>query len=544
MMLFLVLHLANLILGIASVDVMHPAMYLSIDPWRTLPGTIILGSAVSIHLALAFYSLFHRRNFRFLSGEGIQYVSGFALPAFLIHHLLGTRILLTLWDIEGDWFLQLFLFWYLAPEWGIVQAVLLVVAWTHGCIGFHRWLRLKPWYEPLRRPALVFAVLFPTLAGAGYVSAGMEMLRFFYEAPPEAATRIIDDWGMTEAMREWLVETTWLCLGTYFILLCVTVLAGRMHRRRALSRIGVRVAYERREVLVCRPGTCLLTTILSAGIPHASVCGGKGRCSTCRVRVTEGIETLQPPSPTERKVLDRISAPPDVRLACQIHPRGDLEIIALVPSSAGPEAGFSQTALVYGEERELAVLFCDIRSFTQFAENKLPYDVVFVLNRYFEIMGQAIEQAHGLIDKFVGDGVMALFGLDRGPVKGSRDALNAAVQMARGIDELNTALASDLAAPLRVGFGLHEGEVIVGEMGYKESKSFTAIGDPVNTASRLEGMTKDFGVQLIVSKQVFSRAGLDDSPFEGRKVQIRGRSKKLEVVLIPSGSQLSLPEQN
>jgi adenylate cyclase len=153
-------------------------------------------------------------------------------------------------------------------------------------------------------------------------------------------------------------------------------------------------------------------------------------------------------------------------------------------------------------------------------------------------MGTAVEQAGGRIDKFIGDGVMALFGIEEGVAVGSRSALEAARRMAQSLEELNRSLISDLREPLRIGIGLHSGAVIVGEMGYGRATSLTAIGDAVNTASRLEAMTKDFEAQLIVSAPLAAHAGVDLGAFPRHQIDVRGRSQTLDIHVVASALEL------
>jgi adenylate cyclase len=257
------------------------------------------------------------------------------------------------------------------------------------------------------------------------------------------------------------------------------------------------------------------------------------------VRVGRGGGSLPAASAEERKVLARIGAAPNVRLACQTAVFADCEVTPLLPATAGPALARARPGYLQGDEREIAILFADLRGFTSLSENRLPYDVVFVLNRYFNAMGKAVEEAGGRIDKFIGDGVMALFGIERGVALGSRNALEAARRMAQSLEELNRSLASDLPAPLRIGIGLHSGPVIVGEMGYGPATSLTAIGDAVNTASRLEALTKEFDAQLIVSAPLAAHAGVDLSAFARHQIDLRGRSQALDIYVM--GSALDLP---
>lgn len=291
----------------------------------------------------------------------------------------------------------------------------------------------------------------------------------------------------------------------------------------------VHLTYPNGRRVAIAPGTSILEASRAAGIPHASLCGGRGRCSTCRTRIGRGFDRLPPPSEAEARVLRRVGAAPNVRLACQLRPTIDLEVTPLLPPTATPADGFLRPSYSQGQEQEIAILFADLRGFTQFSEHRLPYDVVFVLNRYFAATGDAIGRTGGHLDKFIGDGIMALYGLDRGPRRGCQDALRGAAAIARALDELNRALANDLTEPLRLGIGLHVGRVIVGELGYGAVKSLTAIGDAVNTASRLEGLTKEYGCQFVVSEDVAVQAGVDLSTFPLHEVAIRGRSTPLRI---------------
>ena len=195
-----------------------------------------------------------------------------------------------------------------------------------------------------------------------------------------------------------------------FAALLVTLFAARLisgafERRRDF----ITLTYPGERRVSVRRGTSVLEASRLSGIPHASVCGGRGRCSTCRVRIGEGSVDLPPPSADEEKVLQRVGAPPNVRLACQLRPTAPVEVTPLLPPGAEPRDGHSRPAYIQGRETEIAVLFADLRSFTRFSEKKLPYDVVFVLNRYFQAMGMAVIGAGGHLDKFIGDGTMALF---------------------------------------------------------------------------------------------------------------------------------------
>ena len=258
------------------------------------------------------------------------------------------------------------------------------------------------------------------------------------------------------------------------------------------------------------------------------------------MRVLEGHDNLADPSADELRVLKRVGAPPKVRLACQALPSGDISVVPLLPPNATARDAKRRNPDMSGQEKEIAILFADLRSFTQFSEQKLPYDVVFVLNRYFAHMGEAVELAGGHLDKFIGDGVMALFGANTDGDSGARAALTAAKHMSQKLSVLNTQLGDELNEPLRIGIGIHSGPAIIGEMGYGTAFGLTAIGDSVNTASRLEAMTKEFGAQLVFSEDVASKAGLDVSGLTHKTAAIRGREEPISIYVCEDAEKLSL----
>jgi adenylate cyclase len=234
-------------------------------------------------------------------------------------------------------------------------------------------------------------------------------------------------------------------------------------------------------------------------------------------------------------VLRRIAAPTSVRLACQLRPVTDLSVTPLLPASATAADSAERAEYQRSEERAVAVLFADLRGFTRLAESRLPYDVVFVLNRYREEMAHAIETAGGVVNEFVGDAVMALFGLNSSVEIGSRQAMAAARAMLERLEHLNQTLAAELNEPLRIGIGIHAGPVILGEMGYANLKGITVVGDVVNTASRIEEMTKRFGAPVVMSEDAATHLGDHASEWQRHDVEVRGRTRPM-TVLVPDAA--------
>jgi adenylate cyclase len=231
-----------------------------------------------------------------------------------------------------------------------------------------------------------------------------------------------------------------------------------------------------------------------------------------------------------------VGAAPNVRLACQLRPTHDLSIVPLLPPTVDAQTG--QAPGGDGQEREMVVLFADLRGFTRLAEHKLPYDVVFFLNRYFEAVGGAIADAGGIANQYTGDGVMALFGARTEPGVACRQALRASGAMIARVEEFSRALEAELESPLRLGIGIHAGPAVVGEMGYGKTRYLTAVGDTVHVASRLEALTKDYECELVVSEQVMARAGLSAPEWPRHDLTVRNREAPLRIVVVKDARYL------
>jgi adenylate cyclase len=529
LMAFACSHLLNHALGIHSLAAMEAGGRVFVAVWRTVPATLLLYAAFVVHMVLAVHKLWRRRSLKMPPWEMAQVVLGFLIPFWLVVHIVGTRGSYQFFGVDDSYAYVLNTLW---PDGAARQSLMLILVWLHGCIGIHFWLRLRPWYRALQPALFALALLLPTLALIGFANAGRE-LRARAERDPAWLEQVAaaQNW-LEPAEMGWIYATERQVLLGFSVILLGTLGARALRTLRARASARVRLRYPDGVTVSIAPGMSVLEASRAAGVPHASVCGGRGRCSTCRVRVGDGAEHLPPPAPDEARVLTRIGGSEGVRLACQLRPTRDLAVTPLLPASAGPQDVAIQVNPGQGIEREVAVLFGDLRAFTRLSEGRLPYDVVFVLNQYFRATGQAIEAQGGRVDKFICDGIMALFGVEADPARACRQALAAARAMAFALEQLNQELAHDLPEPLRIGIGLHVGPAILGEMGYGRASSLTAIGDTVNVAARLEALAKEFEVQLVTSSRLAERAGIDLDGFEERRIEIRGRRRPLRLRLV------------
>ena len=529
--LFLLMHFGTIALGLVSVEAMDAALPYTMAPWRSPPGTFLLFGALLVHFGLSLRALYRRRTLRMTYREGAQLALGLIIPFLLASHLAATR-LEPIFSGQGPNFaMEVRTFWIKAPAKGVQQSVLLVVAWLHACLGLWFWLRTKAWFPQASATLFTAAVLVPVLALLGLAEAGKQLAALPPPAPPPVAAAV---WPDTETLTQGL----YLLFGGAL----VGVFAARLLRRWRGRHTQVRITYPSGQVVTVPKGSTVLEASRMADVAHASMCGGRGRCSTCRVRVQNGLDRLPAPGAQERMTLARFRARPDVRLACQLRPTHDVSVFPIFASTRSmPTELFTSAPASASQERELAILFCDLRGFTRRAEHSLPFDTVFLLNRYFEVVGEAVQRAGGYLDKFIGDGALALFGLDADAPTACRQALAAAARIAHGLEELNAGLAGGLTEPLRVAMGLHADAAIVGQMGYGAAVGLTAIGDGINVASRLEGAAKEFDAQAVVSVELARKAGYDVSLHPQHEITVRGRQAPVHALVVEDAATLAGP---
>lgn len=534
MLAFLVCHLSNHALALISIETAeYGRMWFSIV-WLNPLSSIILYSAVLTHIILVLRSIYLKRSLRMPLREGLQIFLGLLIPFLIIDHAAGIRFARMLFDIDDGYNDVIRRLWIVSPMAGLKQSIALVLIWTHGCLGVYFWLRYRSWYKRIAPYLLTVAVLLPILALLGFSDAGRQMELDLPADHPhsEAAMRSPTEVSARTPARQATIEQITFSFRMAFGTAVALTFAARAFRGWRQRSRGFEILYEGGGALRAPAGFSVLEASRLGGISHFSACGGKGRCSTCRVKILEAHGPLPEPGDIEKATLQRIHADSDVRLGCQLRPSGRVKVALLLSSHQQNDIPASDEPIRPGREEEIAVLFCDLRNFTSLSESRLPYDMVFLLNRYFTVVGQSVEQAGGRIDKFIGDGAMALFGLEVNAGAASADALKAAAYILRDIDKLNEELEKQFAVRLRVAIGIHAGPSIVGIMGYGAAKNLTAIGDTVNVASRLETAAKEFGASIVISEPAMVQTAHTLDALQSRTIPIRGRSSEMKVFLI------------
>ncbi|MEO0392066.1 MAG: adenylate/guanylate cyclase domain-containing protein [Pseudomonadota bacterium] len=591
---FALTHLLNHSLGLYSLDVME-----QVQDWRKIVtrhpiGTTILYGALVTHVFLALAKTATRQAFRLPLWEMLQLTLGLLIPMFLLIHLADTRASEWLINFDDSYRNTIPGYW---PKNLWLPILLVMVVWSHGCMGVHFWLRLRPWYRRSLYLWFALALIIPTMAIGGFLAAGQAIAAerkikrlekrldsAWYQAPAPVMPSAIPNIGIGTGTSTGIIparfqvtppDTTslpapaiihvakgnngwtykriteyaemgrWM-FGAFALLVFLTPSLVLLYRRRG-DRVMVRYPNDR-QVRAIR-GASLLEISRRAKIPHTSVCGGRGRCSTCRIRIGPKSDPQPAPNSVEQKLLTRLDAPDNVRLACQLRPVGRLSVTPLVPANAATKEIGVVSRQALGIERKIVVMFADLRGFTGFSEDKLPYDTVFFLNEYFARQQDAITRHGGRIDKFMGDGVMALFGAEDvfdGPdttcsdlCAASKGALNALTDMLTGLQAMNADQRLDLQAPLRLAIGLHAGSAVLGEMGVGQARRPTAIGDVVNAAARLESLAKEWDTPVVASTDVLRAAGWGCEGFDPITVEVRGKQNTVDVVRLDDPAALS-----
>lgn len=521
-------HLLNHSLGNISIPAMEAGMVVQKFIWQGIAGTAVLYSALTIHYCLGLWAFYERRHFGWTAIEVAQLILGLTIPFLLMNHLFVTRISLAVYGTEKGYAQELYSFWVASPYLGMIQVAVLIVAWIHGSIGIYQWLKLKPMFSRWMPYLLCGGVMLPVLALLGFFQGGRAVLKLARD--PAWRNANLNPWQVgTPQISHTLLEWRNASLAGAAGLLGLVLLARLVRAWRERRGSAFRVTYPDGRSVRVPLGFSVLEASRSARIPHASICGGRGRCSTCRIRILTGAQHVAPPAPGERTVLQRIAAEPGVRLACQLRPRGDVGVAPLLPTNWPISALRRSEWPMPGEERFIVVVMVDMRDSTRLAETRLPFDAVFIVDRFVTAAGLAVDACGGRVSHFLGDGLMATFGLECGPKEACRQALAALTAIGHDIAELNAVLRAEIGEEIRFGVGVHCGSAIVGGIGYGPIRTFTTLGDAANVAARLEALCKEYACEAVISHDVcrIADVAVDKLPVE--MAVIRGRSAMIQV---------------
>ncbi len=291
--------------------------------------------------------------------------------------------------------------------------------------------------------------------------------------------------------------------------------------------------FKEKKEINCPDDSTILQATLAAGINHTHACGGRGKCSTCRVSIMEGLENCIPRNEAEQKMSDKLNFPADIRLACQTNINGNISIRRMVSDKLDmdiiSEQFSNDSKIALGSQQKLTIVFTDIINYTPFAEKFPPYDIVHVLNRYYRIMNAIIQENNGFISDVAGDGILAVFGTDKKSNNSVLDAIHAVEGMNEKLDLFNKYLEENFNIQFRIRAGVHYGNVIVGPFDTGEMKKTAVIGDNVNYASRIESANKEFGTKLLLSEEAYQEIKETYPKYNSFEATLKGKTGQYQL---------------
>ena len=537
---YLTSHFLNHALGNISLDALAAGVNYHANFWQFLPVTIVFYGAATIHTALGIWALYERHDMRWRSFEPMQLVLGLSVPLLVAFHIIGIRVAQTLFGSEKLYPQALYVYWVARIDLLWVMYIAMLVSWIHGCMGLYFWLRLKSFFRSTAPILLAIAVLLPALAMLGVYQAGRTVAQLS-ASPQWQARELVPPHVETAAQTVVLNQILFLFIAGYLALIGL-MFVGRGIRRLRERRGGlIALTYGDGKTVRVPIGLSVLEASIRNNIPHAAVCGGRARCSTCRIRIAGDATALPEPSKREAFVLERVGSgdDPAIRLACQLYPTSDISFVQMFQPQVSAAALRTASPARIGQERYLVSMFVDMRGSTKLAERLLPFDTVYVVNQFLNVVSEAVIASGGQPNQLYGDGQLALFGLQSDPRTACRQALKAAARIAANVDDLNQFLAHEGREPIRFGIGIHAGEVIIGDIGNRDHMVFTALGDSVNVAARLQDMTKALACETIVSDEVRRRAALPDDALPVEDVSIRGRVESIRIRVVAKSAMLA-----
>ena len=351
---YITAHLANHALGLVSVNVAEVGLRVAVAFWHSLPGTALLYSAAAIHLAFAMVAVYERRTLQMPVPEALRIALGFGIPLLLIGHVTSTRFASELYGLRSDYARIVWALWTSDSEGR--QLALLAPGWLHGCLGLNFAFGRRPLYRRMRPLLFGAALLLPILAALGFLAMGRELAvlganRAWLEAHVSL---------MNADQQIGLVHIREGLLAAYLGAVGLILAARRV--RSLLERNGnalITISYPPRAVRVPR-GWTVLEASRHFGIPHRAMCGGRARCSTCRVRVVDGANLCPRPGPDECRTLQRVRASPDVRLACQLRPDADITVMPLFSAQSATLPGHTLHKLRRYDADDITIS-CDVK---------------------------------------------------------------------------------------------------------------------------------------------------------------------------------------
>jgi adenylate cyclase len=499
---YVAVHLSCHALGVVSRTVAEAALHATVLFWHSIPGTVLLYAAAAVHISLALLAVYERRTLRMAPMQAIRIALGLAMPIGLIGHFIATRYAFDRFGLPAEYARIVPNLW--AKNASGLALGLLAPGWIHGCLGLrlafgHRraWQRLRP---------LLFgaALLVPVLAALGFVNMGRELAAAAAGRPPATAS--------IEPGQEARLGETREGAELVYVALVLAVALGRLGRS-AMERgrkSVVWIAYPGRTVSVPR-GWSVLDASRSFGIPHSALCGGRARCTTCRVVVLGGQSHCPEPGIDERRALDRIARPgSDLRLACQLRPTGDIRVAPVL--SAAPQGARATAPALRATDHDAVLLLFDVRIDAPLAPSVSGHDALYALGRFLAVAEAIADEAGAEIYKHAASSWIVALRSDADLSLAVARALFVAARIDRDAASVAATLAREMG--LRTGHSLllHVGRIVVGTIG---SGTRTVLGRPVVELEEMRTSTAGREAPFMISAQAIAAGKLPERDLAG-----------------------------
>jgi adenylate cyclase len=504
---YVTLHLTCHALGLVSLDLAERALRVTVVLWHSPPGTLLLYSAAAVHVSLALLAVYDRRTLRMPPLQALRIVLGVTMPLALIGHFIATRYAFERFALAAEYSRVVTGIW--ANGASGLSLGLLAPGWIHGCLGLRYAFGHRRSLQPWKLVLFAAALLLPVLAGVGFVTMARELdARRSASTPPAAPPTASQEAALREAREGALLV---------YLAIVAFVAVGRSWRSVAerRDRSVVWIEYPGRTVSVPR-GWTVLEASRSFGIPHAAMCGGRARCTTCRVRVVRGASHCPPPKADEQVALDRIAATTsEVRLACQLRPAGDIAVEPLV--SVAPTGSRAAPQSPAARDHDAAVLLVDVRiDGGSVATSAAGHDTIHALGRSFALVHAAAAAAAVEPHQHSVSSWLLLFRADDDRAAALRRALAVADRIAGDAERVATALRDELGLTVRTALVLHVGRVAVGAIG---AGATAVAGAPLDAIERTRAALPSAAASFTISRDAAAALGVAD---HGRHADVVG----------------------
>ncbi|WP_293853459.1 2Fe-2S iron-sulfur cluster-binding protein [uncultured Alsobacter sp.] len=338
LMSFVTMHLSVLVFGLRSPEAVFAAARVLMRPWQGGVGAAVLASAMTLHLICGLIAVGARRSLAVRRGDMVQVALGLAVLPLLLPHVLAVKMAGDLAPGLSLGFGDLLaIFWQFSPASAIQQLLVVIIVWAHGAIGLVAWFSLQRWWPRLSPVVIPLLFAIPILALLGFVEGGKAVVARI-ASDPAFANQVNTSWALLRSVDGPLGDIRGITNLSYLaaVAVAVSVMVARVVVTR---RKPVTVLYDNGLSGTGRRGLSILEISRLSSVPHASVCSGRGRCGTCRVRVTAGSDRLSAVDDIERRTLDEPKSTGAVRLACRARVLDDGVVVErLMPPDADASA--------------------------------------------------------------------------------------------------------------------------------------------------------------------------------------------------------------